>query len=100
MIGVYIHIPFCVKKCNYCDFLSFPCQEELRGRYVDALVREIKNFNHNDMEVATVFFGGGTPSILSCDEIEKIMAALGEHLHLSNDAEITMECNPGTVIRL
>ena len=99
MIGVYIHIPFCVKKCNYCDFLSFPCQEELRGRYVDALVREIKNFNHNDMEVATVFFGGGTPSILSCDEIEKIMAALGEHLHLSNDAEITMECNPGTVNR-
>ena len=99
MIGIYIHIPFCVQKCNYCDFLSFPCKEEVRDRYVDALVREINNFNHKDMEVATVFFGGGTPSILSCEEIEKIMAAIKEHFCLAIDAEITMECNPGTVSR-
>ena len=99
MIGIYIHIPFCVQKCNYCDFLSFPCKEEVRDRYVDALVRELNNFNHKDMEVATVFFGGGTPSILSCEEIEKIMAAIKEHFRLAIDAEITMECNPGTVSR-
>ena len=64
-LELYLHIPFCVKKCNYCDFLSAPAEEKTRAAYVDTLIREIEDFEEpEDYEVVTVFFGGGTPSIL------------------------------------
>lgn len=100
-LSVYIHIPFCVRKCNYCDFLSAPCDEETRQRYVDALCKEIvqKAEEFQDRKVDTVFFGGGTPSILSSEQIEQIMSAVKKEFQILPNAEISMEMNPGTVDR-
>ncbi len=100
-LELYIHIPFCVKKCAYCDFLSFPADEETREQYVGALIREIKaagsatGIDRHLLE--TVFFGGGTPSVLSGSQIGRIMEAVRCSFALSDQAEITVECNPGTV---
>ena len=98
-LSLYIHIPFCVKKCNYCDFLSASCEEETRQRYVDALCQEIKQQSEmfQDRNVDTVFFGGGTPSILSSGQIGQIMSAVRKGFRILTDAEITLEMNPGTV---
>lgn len=97
-LELYLHIPFCVKKCNYCDFLSAPAEEETRAAYVDALLEEIRGFEDpEDYEVVTVFFGGGTPSILPSQEIFRIMEALREKFSFRKGAEITLEANPGTV---
>ncbi|MCI5858190.1 MAG: radical SAM family heme chaperone HemW [Blautia sp.] len=97
-LEIYLHIPFCVKKCNYCDFLSAPAGEETRAAYVDALLEEIRGFDEpEDYEVVTVFFGGGTPSILPGQAIFRIMEALREKFSFRKEAEITLEANPGTV---
>ncbi len=97
-LELYLHIPFCVKKCNYCDFLSAPAEEETRAAYIDALLEEIRGFEDpEDYEVVTVFFGGGTPSILPGQEIFRIMEALREKFSFRKGAEITLEANPGTV---
>ena len=97
-LELYLHIPFCVKKCNYCDFLSAPAGEETRAAYVDALLEEIRGFDETeDYEVVTVFFGGGTPSILPGQAIFRIMEALREKFSFRKEAEITLEANPGTV---
>ena len=97
-LELYLHIPFCVKKCNYCDFLSAPAEEETRAAYVDALLEEIRGFEDpEDYEVVTVFFGGGTPSILPGQEIFRIMEDLREKFSFRKGAEITLEANPGTV---
>lgn len=97
-LELYLHIPFCVKKCNYCDFLSAPAEEETRAAYVDALLEEIRGFDEpEDYEVVTVFFGGGTPSILPGQAIFRIMEALREKFSFRKGAEITLEANPGTV---
>lgn len=79
-LGIYIHIPFCVKKCAYCDFLSFPSEEEIRERYVAALCREIRANAENAKEylVETVYFGGGTPSVLTTEQIGRIFTAVLE----------------------
>lgn len=101
MFGVYIHIPFCVKKCKYCDFNSFKMNLCDKKRYLDDLNKEIKMYSGEcaDRIVDTIFFGGGTPSILSCDEIECLMKCVKDSFNISDDAEITMECNPGTIDR-
>lgn len=110
-IELYIHIPFCVRKCNYCDFLSFPSTEEVQNRYTDALCQEMREAayylslkegnEHPDAEeeikVKTVFFGGGTPSILSIYNMDKIMGCLRECFDLTAGAEISLEANPGTL---
>lgn len=97
-ISIYIHIPFCVKKCNYCDFLSSPCSEDERSIYIERLIDEIKATKAADKyEVQTVFFGGGTPSLLKVDQIEKILCKLREVYSFADKTEITIECNPGTV---
>lgn len=100
-IGIYIHIPFCVRKCNYCDFLSFPAGDgKCRKQYVDCLIKEIQEFQRKQFisydEADTVFIGGGTPSILSVRQMERILCALRECIPISEQAEITIECNPGT----
>ncbi len=79
-LGLYVHIPFCVKKCAYCDFLSFPAGEEEKERYVEALCTEIRANRENAAEyrVETVYFGGGTPSVLSIEQLTKILAAITE----------------------
>ena len=98
-IEIYIHIPFCVKKCDYCDFLSAPCDDETKTKYVDALCQELKWAKDclDEYLVDTVFIGGGTPSILEGKQIEKIMETLRSVANVSSDAEITIECNPGTL---
>ncbi|MDD3337923.1 MAG: radical SAM family heme chaperone HemW [Lachnospiraceae bacterium] len=97
-LGIYVHIPFCVRKCDYCDFLSFPAGEEAKERYVQALIDEIKSVKAQmqDYEVPTIFLGGGTPSILRANQIRRIMDALAENFTVHKEAEISMEMNPGT----
>ena len=104
--GIYVHIPFCIRKCNYCAFLSGPSSEEERVRYVDALVKEIGLAEilpvaGGDWQTRpscdTVFIGGGTPSILPASEIGRILDAIRAHFDISEDAEITMEANPATL---
>ena len=98
-LEIYIHIPFCVKKCAYCDFLSGPSDEKSREAYVNLLCDEIAvcTGKIEEYQVSTVFFGGGTPSVLSGKQIERIMQSLRENLQFRWDAEITLEANPGTV---
>lgn len=98
-LEIYIHIPFCVKKCDYCDFLSAPADLETKEKYVEALINEIK-LNKNKMSeyvVDTVFIGGGTPSLLEEKQISKIMSVLRDNCNMSENPEITIECNPGTI---
>ncbi len=98
-LELYIHIPFCIRKCNYCDFLSFSCDDEGIDKYVSALVEEIrcKAVDYKDDMITSVFIGGGTPSILSAKQIESIMNALKNNYTFSDDCEITIESNPGTL---
>lgn len=118
-LEIYIHIPFCVKKCAYCDFLSAPAKEEQRDHYVRMLIEEIRQgrpvsaprgslLQDEEYSVTSVFIGGGTPSLLSGQQIAAILEALrarfrfAEDVEISSDSrltrtEITMECNPGTL---
>lgn len=96
-LGVYIHIPFCIRKCDYCDFLSAPAKPEVRQAYLRALIGEIHKCRTSDFLVKTVFFGGGTPSILPGQAVGDILKALRECFCFDRDAEISLEANPGTV---
>ncbi len=95
--GLYVHIPFCVRKCNYCDFASFAPKGDFREKYIDALVSEIEGYKGRGIVLDTVFFGGGTPSLLEPYELEKIMRAVGSAFKISDGAEITAEINPATL---
>ena len=97
-LELYIHIPFCIRKCAYCDFLSFPAGEKDRQSYVEALLDEIYGAKEKG-DAATVFFGGGTPSILPGKEIGRIMDAVQAKYSVPEDADITLEANPGTLNR-
>ena len=98
-LELYVHIPFCMKKCLYCDFLSAPADEETQREYVEALLREIRFFGErsSDYVVSTIYIGGGTPSWLDEALMAKIMEEITHRFLLAKDAEITIECNPGTV---
>ncbi len=105
-LGLYLHIPFCVRKCRYCDFLSSPASEASQKAYVDALCRQIICYGERMKQQAaesgvlyaadTVFFGGGTPSLLKTEWMEQIMETLKRAFPISPSAEISMECNPAT----
>ena len=96
-LGVYIHIPFCAKKCIYCDFISFENKLDLQGQYVEKLLEEINNEKDlfKDYKITTIYIGGGTPSIINEDLIGKILSMIDRE----SDAEITIELNPGTVTK-
>ena len=96
---LYVHIPFCVQKCSYCDFLSMPAEDEVKKEYVSRLKEEIRQMSEKypGRMVKSVFFGGGTPSILPGSAIVKIMDCIREHFQIREDGEITIECNPGTL---
>lgn len=105
-LSIYIHIPFCIRKCNYCDFLSFgvgdKCIEGMgihRKEYIDALCAEIKSYNmiSEEYSIATIFIGGGTPSILMSGDISRIMVTVRETFRLDENIEVTIETNPGTI---
>ncbi len=94
-LGLYIHIPFCRTKCLYCDFCSFVSRsEDEREEYVRALLKEIEARGTKEYLVDTVYFGGGTPSLLSVEQIGRILYAVRENFVLCKDVEITLECNP------
>ena len=100
--GVYVHTPFCLQKCLYCDFPSYAgFSEEVRQQYVDALCREIEIRSlRRELPVAkgaTIYFGGGTPTVLSIEQIARIVACLKENGWWNEPAEATIEANPGTV---
>lgn len=98
-LGIYIHIPFCVRKCKYCDFLSGPAGEEIRKKYIEMLLEEIEQYKEllDNSQTETIFFGGGTPSILDGAEIVRIMDKLRSFGNVSKTAEISIEANPGTM---
>lgn len=98
-LELYIHIPFCVRKCNYCDFLSLPADEDTQRQYVKALCKEIFYYGAHcrDYVVSTVYIGGGTPSWLWESDMAEIMDAVHKNFALLPDAEVSVECNPGTV---
>lgn len=101
-LGLYIHIPFCVRKCEYCDFLSAPGTEETKREYVEALLTEIISYQGRTSEyiVQTIFFGGGTPSCIPEADIARIMIAIRETFTITEDQpEVTIEVNPGTVTK-
>lgn len=98
MAGIYIHIPFCKKKCNYCDFYSV-CKTDLMPSFIDSLIREInlrKDYLNNEI-IETVYIGGGTPSLLEKNDFSKIFHLLSENFHISEKAEITIEVNPDDI---
>lgn len=98
-LGLYIHIPFCARKCEYCDFLSWSAGEEEREQYVEALLLEIESYREfaKGYRVSTVFIGGGTPSVLLPKQMERILQKVYEVFELEKRPEITIEINPGTV---
>ncbi len=103
-LELYFHIPFCIKKCKYCDFLSFgtdslPADGETKARYMDSLIQETvaRAGDYRGYRVVSVFVGGGTPSMAAPESLVKLIAVVGEHYQLAEDAEITIEVNPGTV---
>ena len=98
-LGIYLHIPFCAKKCNYCDFLSAPAGKDVQQAYVDRLVQEIQQKPAGKKEccVTSIFFGGGTPSLLAPNQIGAILAAVQQQFCISPDVEISLEINPGTL---
>ena len=98
-LGIYIHIPFCVRKCKYCDFLSGPASKQTQDEYVAMLLKEIDQYASllKERKTDTIFFGGGTPSILDGNVIFMIMEKIRRLGEISEDAEISIEANPGTV---
>lgn len=102
-LELYLHIPFCVSKCRYCDFLSAPSGEEQRQIYVERLCRRIRYWSdviHNyGYVIVSIFVGGGTPSILTEEQITQVFEAVRESFPIREDAEITLEMNPGTDVK-
>lgn len=98
-LELYIHIPFCVRKCAYCDFLSFAAPEQIYQEYVNKLIEEIygQSENFKDYQVISVFVGGGTPSLLAPKLVEELFSVLRQNFDIAADAEITIESNPGTL---
>ena len=97
--GIYLHIPFCKTKCIYCDFYSVTKREDSIEKFINCLAKEIK-LNKNklsDYQFDTIFFGGGTPSVLTENQLEKILTTIYEYYNLDKNTEITLECNPGEI---
>jgi oxygen-independent coproporphyrinogen III oxidase len=99
-LGLYFHIPFCQAKCNYCHFVSMPYEQEATERYIKALLREIGGWDYGHSrfaEIDSIYFGGGTPSILPECHIQEILAACNKRLQIAADCEVSVEANPGTI---
>lgn len=98
-LELYLHIPFCERKCAYCDFLSAPADLPVRISYIKKLQEEIAYYGaqYGEYQVSSIFFGGGTPTILEGYQLAAILEMVKEHFNITADAEITVECNPGTL---
>lgn len=100
-LGLYLHVPFCVQKCHYCDFLSAPAGEETIAAYGRTMIKEIKQTatQYDEYLVDTIFWGGGTPSLMPAELLTDIMHTISSSFHITDEAEVTLECNPGTVTK-
>ena len=97
-IGLYVHIPFCVRKCNYCDFCSFPISNvNSKDEYISRLCDEIASYKDKNLALDSIFFGGGTPSLLEPSEFEKICSCICETFNVMPECEFTIEANPKTI---
>ncbi|MEG1584813.1 MAG: radical SAM protein, partial [Anaerovorax sp.] len=100
-IGLYIHVPFCLKKCNYCDFLSFQgLDSSVQKAYFHSLLEEVRQWGEvygNEFYVDSLFIGGGTPSLVDSAFIKELMVALKNHFFFLDSCEITIESNPKTL---
>jgi len=94
--GLYVHIPFCSSRCSYCDFATGLYQSELVERYVCGLTEEIRTSQYAGENVDTIYFGGGTPSLLAPAQLERVLAAVHDSFKIATDSEITLEINPGS----
>src|SRR5919205_4202137 len=95
--GLYVHIPFCSSRCSYCDFATGLYKSELAERYVRALVAEIRSSREVQSRVDTIYFGGGTPSLLAPSQLDRILCAVHDRFEIDHAPEITLEINPGSV---
>lgn len=98
-IGLYIHIPYCKRKCFYCDFISFSGKEDTIKKYVEAIKKDISDCKYTGFNIGTIYIGGGTPSFIDSQYISEIIAKVREKFIVTQNAEITIEVNPGTVTR-
>lgn len=102
-LGIYIHIPFCKQKCYYCDFISFVDKQEYIDKYIESLKRELDSYELNKYNITTIYFGGGTPSVIPSKNIKDLLYNIKEKIKENKtnweDIEITLEVNPGTVDR-
>ena len=97
-IGLYVHIPFCKQKCYYCDFCSYANKLNLQEEYINSVIKVIKNIKNKEKYlIQTIYVGGGTPSIIDSNKIEEIIYEISNNFKLSENLEITIEVNPGTV---
>ncbi len=96
-LGIYVHVPFCGKKCGYCDFYSVNYLKDTAEKYTQAVLRNIRHYGDKTRTVDTVYFGGGTPSLLTPEQIDAILSELRNSFILDENAEITLEANPNTV---
>jgi len=107
-LAFYIHIPYCIKRCGYCDFNTYTPGElqittglnDISNSYIDLLIKEIELARAEvgeNVTVPSIFFGGGTPSLMQASDIGRVISTIKNRFNLSADAEITMECNPDTV---
>ena len=96
---LYIHIPFCIRKCAYCDFLSAPADQDTIARYMSALEKQLvmQAASFQKKVIDTVFIGGGTPTILRIEQLERLLAAVRKYYAIAENTEITVEANPGTI---
>lgn len=99
-LGIYIHIPFCKQKCNYCDFYSIKWDDESENKYIQAIINEIKSYKDNlrgNYIADTIFFGGGTPTIIKTENLKSIIDCLRDAIEIDKCSEISMEANPNTL---
>ena len=97
-LGIYVHVPFCVQKCHYCDFCSASASEDVKERYTSALIKNIESVSSHfaDCEVDSIFFGGGTPTCLKPQMLSNLLFTIKTNYNVPKDAEISLECNPAT----
>ncbi|MBP3309526.1 MAG: radical SAM family heme chaperone HemW [Ruminococcus sp.] len=96
-LGIYIHVPFCGKKCGYCDFYSLSYSKKTAEQYVQAVLRNLRHYSDKNTVTDTVYFGGGTPSLLTAEQIGAVIIEIRDSFSLSDNAEITLEANPCTL---
>lgn len=95
MKGIYVHIPFCIKKCNYCDFASYPSKINMQDEYIEAVLKEMSKYSKTEAD--TVYIGGGTPTCLNADCLEKLLCGIQNNFNIAKNAEYTIEVNPKTI---